>query len=139
MFQAGMSRWDRDRWTWFKGEDFGTRTNYASGGFALAGEDVWGAAQEAVVQWDGAQWHKLPIHGEPDSIVAAGSEAWTITSTGTLTHYTPSGESTTDLRGSIPANWVRRVSARPVLGRTSDGTLWYGTEYGVSKQATGTW
>jgi hypothetical protein len=123
-FHAGLSRWDRDHWTWFKGEDFGTQTNYTSGGFALASEEVWGATQEAVVHWDGAKWHRLPIHGEPESIVAAGDEAWTITSTGTLTHYTANRESATDLRGSIPANWVKRVSTRPVLGRTTDGTLW---------------
>src|SRR6266853_375195 len=124
MFRAGLSRWDRDHWTGFKGEDFGTQTNYSSGGFALAGEEVWGATREALVHWDGATWHKLPIHGEPDSIIAAGNEAWTITSTGTLTHYTPDGETTSDLRGSVPANWVKRVSAKPVLGHTSDGALW---------------
>src|SRR4051812_46080951 len=36
-FHAGLSRWDGDHWTWFKGSDFGTQTNYVSGSFALAG------------------------------------------------------------------------------------------------------
>ncbi|HYL37949.1 MAG TPA: tetratricopeptide repeat protein [Bryobacteraceae bacterium] len=140
VFHAGLNRWDRDHWTWFKSQDFGTQTNYASGGFAVAGDQVWAATDEAVLHWDGARWRELPIHGEPDGIAAAGEEAWTITSTGTLTHYTPAGESAADLRAAIPrANWVKRVAMKPVLGRTSDGTIWLEWEGIVRRQSDSGW
>jgi len=122
----GLSRLEGGTWRRYGSADFGT-TSDSIGRFTLDGEDVWAAALEGVLHWDGRRWQCYRNAGassHASSIVAAGGQVWTISYQGVLSHFA-GGQWTTrqvDLPGlkKTGDSYIMPLA----LARTSDGALW---------------
>ena len=128
-FHGGLARTTTGQWTSFSGSDFGTRANYMWGGFALAGEEVWGATQEGVVHYDGVRWqlHRDALATDkPASIIAYKAHAWVIDDDGNLSSFDGSRWTIRSLKKEIPTiSWGSDKSfRRPVLALGANGTIW---------------
>jgi tetratricopeptide (TPR) repeat protein len=128
-FHAGFSKTTSGHWTSFSGSDFGTTTNYMWGGFALAGEDVWGATQEGVVHYDGTRWqlHRDALATDkPASIVADRTHVWVIDDDGNLSTFDGSRWTIRSLKQELPTiSWGGDMSfRRPALALGNNGTIW---------------
>ena len=126
--KGGLSRLEGSKWRRFSQADLGTRSAYLHGGFVLDGEDVWAAAPEGAVPWDGRGWHcyrEAVASEEACSIAAGGGRVWLIDLHGNLSELDGTRWATRklDLPGVKWAGWKEEW---PKLARTADGTLWLG-------------
>ncbi len=121
--RTALSRWTGSAWQYYKATDFGTKTTYSEGNFALDGEQVWAPTEEGVLHWDGERWHcyREAAAAPGASIVAGGGQVWVIDHTGKQSHFI-GGKWHSSAPGS---SWKDdRETGNPELARTADGTVW---------------
>jgi tetratricopeptide (TPR) repeat protein len=122
----GQSRLDGAAWHAFTASDFGTEYGYLPGGFALDGEEVWGAATDGVVHFDGQRWRRYPESLATDtvtSIAAAHGQVWAIDTQGHLSHF--DGRAWAIRKLDLPGvQWGARRGHEPKLAATANGALW---------------
>jgi tetratricopeptide (TPR) repeat protein len=128
-FHAGLSRTTAGLWTSYTGSDFGTRTNYMWGGFALSGEEVWGATQEGVVHYDGIRWQLYRdalATDKPASIIADRTHVGVIDDDGNFSIFDGSRWTIRSLKQEMPTiSWGGDMSfRRPALALGTNGTIW---------------
>ena len=124
---AGLSRLESGAWRDYAGADFGAQTGYLSGGFVLDGEELWAAAEEGVLHWNGQRWRfyrEAVASRKAASIAAGGGQVWVIDLQGNLSHF-EGGRWTihkVELEGE---KWGNEPELKqPGLSRTADGALW---------------
>ena len=127
--RGGLSRINGASWTRYGPSDFGTHTNWVRGGFALRGEEVWGATDEGVIRFDGQRWHLYTDALKTDrplSTMAGSSGVWVIDDYGNLSHFDGSKWSIQDLSSVLPASpsHDHEDEARPGMAMTGDGRVW---------------
>jgi len=128
--RGGLSRLDGDHWTHYGRNQFGSGTDWIQGGFALRGEDVWGATGEGVVRFDGQSWRLYTDAlktDQPAATVAGRSGVWVIDGEGNLSHFDGSSWTIRSLNGVLPAAPQAAeddASESPGLTMTGDGRLW---------------
>jgi tetratricopeptide (TPR) repeat protein len=122
----GLSRLDGASWRSFTAADFGTKFGYLPGWFTLDGDEVWGAAFDGVVHFDGQRWRfypNTPATRQPTSIAAAGGQAWVIDGDGNLSHFEGGAWAVRKL--DLPGvRWNEKFGADPKLAATANGALW---------------
>lgn len=128
--RGGLCRLDGDRWTYFGGQQFGTRADWLDGGFALRGEEVWAAGAEGAVHFDGHSWRLYPDAlktTRPTATVAGSSGVWIVDEDGNLSHFDGRAWTTQSLAGIVPAQPPPGQSEGdddPGLAITGDGQVW---------------
>src|SRR5574341_1243277 len=103
--RGGLSRLDGDHWTRYGRVEFGSRSDWMRGGFALRDEEVWGATDEGVVRFDGRSWRLYRDAlktNRPSAIMAGRSGIWVIDDDGNLSHLEGDRWSIRNLKGSLP-------------------------------------
>ena len=126
----GLCRLDGDRWTHYGGKQFGSRTDWLRGGFALRDEELWGATGEGIVRFDGQSWRLYTDAlrtNRPADTVAGRSGVWIVDHDGNLSHFDGSGWTVRSLNGVVPATPPAGRYSRdrlPRLAMTGDGRLW---------------
>ena len=124
--RTALSRWDGSTWHYYKDTDFGTKTTYSDGNFALDGEQVWAPAGQGILHWDGQRWQsnrEVPV-SRGASIVAGDGQVWVVDDTLKLHHF-ENGKWTSEklvLPGVNPEQ--AKEGGNPELARTADGTVW---------------
>jgi tetratricopeptide (TPR) repeat protein len=122
----GLSRLDGGSWHRFNASDFGTEYDYLPGQFTLDGEEVWAAATDGVVHFDGKRWRRYPnavATERATSIAAANGQVWVIDREGSLSHFQDGNWTVRKL--DLPG--VRssaRVGRSPKLAVTRNGPVW---------------
>ncbi len=120
-----FSRLEGTRWRSFSKAEFGGRIGHLRGDFVLEGDNLWAAASEGVLRWDGRVWNcyrDALASLEASSIAAGGGRVWVVDEQGNLSEF--DGTRWTIRKLDLPGvNWPARA-ARPELARTADGTLW---------------
>jgi hypothetical protein len=120
-----LSRLEGTRWRSFSKVDFGGRIGHLRGGFVLDGDNLWAAASEGVLRWDGRVWSRYRdavASLGATSIAAGGGRVWVIDNQGNLSEF--DGARWTIRKLELPGvNWPAR-GASPKLARTADGALW---------------
>jgi tetratricopeptide (TPR) repeat protein len=122
----GLSRLDGASWRSFTAADFGTKRGYLPGRFTLDGDEVWGAAFDGVVHFDGQRWRFYPnalATRQPTSIAAAGGQAWVIDADGNLSHF-EGGTWAVRMLDLPGVRWSEKSGPDPKLAATANGTLW---------------
>jgi tetratricopeptide (TPR) repeat protein len=103
-----------------------SKTDYATGTFALDGEEVWQASKEGVLHFDGRDWRRYTdaAPAEAASIVAGGGEVWIIDHTGRFLHF-KDGEWQSQTLAIPGVTWTKTEwEGTPELARTADGAVW---------------
>ena len=122
----GLSRLDHDSWRSFTAADFGTQRPDLQGGFVLDGDDLWAAASEGIVHFDGNAWrlHAYTVATkDAASIAAAHGNVWVVDRGGNLSHF--DGAAWTIQKLNFPGvEWSVWSLHKPQLAITDDGTLW---------------
>ncbi len=136
----GLSRLEGTRWHSIAAADFGTESGILRGGFALDGDEIWGAGAYGVVHFDGERWqrypHALATHW-PTSIAAVNGQAWVIDQTGNLSHF--EGGAWTVSKLDLPGvRWSVTLASEPKLAATADGALWL-VYQGLWRYTGGSW
>jgi len=99
------------------------------GGFALPGEEVWGATVEGVVRFDGQSWRLYPdalkAHS-PLKTVAGRSGVWVIDDDGNLSHFDGSTWKIQSLNSILPGARLDDQDDVNLSGltMTGDGRVW---------------
>jgi len=128
--RGGLCRLDNGRWTCYGRKQFGSRSDWLRGGFALLDEDVWAAGGEGVVRFDGQSWHRYPDALKtnwPAATAAGRSGIWIIDHYGNLSHSNGNGWSVQSLAGIVPTAPPAGKNSQdrpPRLAMTGDGHLW---------------
>ena len=127
--RGGFARLNGASWTSYGPKDLGTRTNWVRGGFALYGEEVWGATPEGVVHFDGQKWRLYPEAlktRQPLQIVAGRSGVWVTDDDGNLSHFEGSKWTIQDLSSILLAARQNDQDdyELPAMALTEDGHLW---------------
>ena len=121
----GLSRLDGTSWHHFTASDFGTERGRLAG-FALDGDEVWGAASDGVVHFDGKRWQRysnVVAMEQATSIAAANRQVWVIDRAGNLSHF--DGARWTVRKLDLPGvRWGAGSDRGPELAVTGHGTLW---------------
>lgn len=95
--------------------------------FALDGREIWGAAHDKVVHWDGERWQTY-ADVPADVVIASGGRAWALDSQGRLRRV-EAGKWTTLEVAPPGEKWGGDDSwAESTLARTDDGALWLARE-----------
>lgn len=122
----GLSRLEGASWRRFTASDFGTEHGYLYGQFTLDGEEVWGAAFDSIVHFDGKRWRRYPnsiATKHATSIAAAKGQVWAIDHEGNLSHFDGGAWAVRKL--DLPGVSWSVVSGRPPkLAVTANGALW---------------
>ena len=122
----GLNRLDGPSWRNFTAADFGTQRGSLTGGFALDGDEVWGAGSDGVVHFDGKRWqcYRNPLAPRrPTSIAAVHGQVWVIDHDGNLSHF-EGGVWTVHKIELDGVRWRAESDQAPELAATTDGTLW---------------
>ncbi|MGD0013733.1 MAG: tetratricopeptide repeat protein [Bryobacteraceae bacterium] len=127
--RGGLSRYDGGSWTSYDGASFDTRESSLAGGFALDGEEVWGATKGAAIHFVGRRWvaYSEALAGQEPASVAAGSgQVWIVGARGNLSHFDGGRWQVDSVRSVLPhVRWGNRSACtRPRLERTADAGLW---------------
>jgi hypothetical protein len=143
-----LARWvvpvDGDHWTRFGKEQFGTRTDWMRGGFALRDKEVWGATDQGAVHFEGQSWRSYPEAlktNRPFATVAGRSGVWIIDRDGNLSHFDGNNWTIRSLNGVVPHAPPAGKGSRerpPSLEMTGDGRLWVSWR-GLWRQDGETW
>jgi tetratricopeptide (TPR) repeat protein len=124
----GLHRLEGSRWRTYSDRDFGAQIGNLLDHFAIDGEDVWAAAPEGVLRWDGRHWRRYReavASRDARSIIAAGGHVWVIDCWGNLSQF--DGSRWTIRKIDLPGlKWHTEGENEhwPRLGRTADGALW---------------
>jgi hypothetical protein len=128
--RGGMCRLEGDHWTRYGRKQFGSRTDWIRGGFALRDEEVWGATPGGAVGFDGQSWHLYADAmktGLPADTAAGRSGVWIVDDNGNLSHFDGSSWTIRSLKTVLPAGppaGEDDADRSPRLGMTGDGRLW---------------
>ena len=140
----GLCRLDGDRWTCYGRKQFGSRTDWLRGGFALRGEEVWGALEQGAVRFDGQSWRLYADAlktRRPSAIVAGPSGVWMVDDDANLSHFDGGSWTIRSLNGVMP-DAQPAGTAHPHrnarLEMTGDGRLWVSWR-GLWRQDGETW
>lgn len=127
----GLSRLDGGSWHSFTASNFGTDRDFLWD-FTLDGEEVWGAASDGIVHFNGKSWRHYAnavAAQHATSIAAANGQAWVIDKHGNLSHFNSGTWNVRklDLPGVRWSVWASSDGA-PKLAVTADGALWLAYE-----------
>jgi tetratricopeptide (TPR) repeat protein len=127
--RGGLCRLEGDRWTYYGGRQFGTRTDWIQGGFALRDDEVWATGGEGVVRFDGDSWRWYadgPKSGLSGGTVAGRSGVWVMDPQGNLAHFDGTSWTTRNLGSVLPAAKPASEDAddSPRLAMADSGRLW---------------
>jgi hypothetical protein len=130
----GLSRWSGGKWT-----HWGS-VHHPSGGFAVAGSQVWVSNEGGIERFDGQTWHKLAVSiPDPMATAAQGDDVWAINASGLLAHCARDTCDTHSVADQIPDSaWKSHIlgqgsrradNGRRKLGARSlawaEGRLWF--------------
>jgi ligand-binding sensor domain-containing protein len=130
-FNAGVARFDGDRWMTYLDMDDAVR--YPSDLAIAADGTVWVAGINRVASFDGTFWTSYParehraLQGVMDLAVGSDGALWVASDTRGLSRFDGVAWTTWRTVDGLASNAVNRVSV------VEDGTVWVGTAAGVQR------
>jgi hypothetical protein len=120
-------RLEGDHWTRYDHRDFGSHSDWMRGGFAVRGREVWGAAIDGVVHFEGNSWRPYPealkTHW-PTAIVAGRSGVWALDQEGNLSHFDGTKWTIRSLADAMLVRAGDDDDEEPRIALTGSDTLW---------------
>ncbi|MGA2434882.1 MAG: hypothetical protein ABSG25_06310, partial [Bryobacteraceae bacterium] len=127
--RGGLNQLNGSGWTHYGKAEFGAQSDWIRGGFAISGEEVWGATDAGAVRFDGQSWHFYADAlktNKPASIVARPTGVWIIDNYGNLSQFDGGRWTIRGLSAILPGSRPRggEEDSEPALSVTADGRLW---------------